>query len=319
MLIKKKNIDIVKNFVFGPVPSRRLGLSLGVDLVPFKTCSYDCIYCQLGRTTTKTIKRDEYVSISEIIESLKVKLSTKPDYITLSGSGEPTLYSKIGGLIEKIKGLTKIPVAVLTNGSLLWIRDVREQLKDADLILPSLDAGDETHFSYVNRPHPEISFSTMVDGLISFRDEFKGKIWLEVFLIDGVTGTESAIRKIAGIAKEINPDKIQLNTVTRPPTEKFAFEVLKDKLSKWVKHFGKNAEIIADFKRISRCNISRQLKSIQDEIIAMISRRPCTSEDISIGLSLKRDKTTKYIDDLMKSNKISCVRKGSKIFFLIKH
>ena len=142
----------MKNHIFGPVPSRRLGRSLGIDLVPHKTCSYDCIYCQLGRTTCKTIERKEWVPLDAVVAELETKLSPRPDYVTLSGSGEPTLYSRLDELIDRIKHLTDIPVAVLTNGSLLWQEVVQQQLAAADLVMPSLDAGNATAFHLVNRP-----------------------------------------------------------------------------------------------------------------------------------------------------------------------
>ena len=175
----------MSNYIFGPVPSRRLGRSLGVDLVPFKTCTYDCIYCQLGRTTNKTIQRKEWVPLDDVVTELETKLSSQPDYITLSGSGEPTLYSRTGELIDRIKAVTNVPVAVLTNGSLLWNQEVRARLMNADLVVPSLDAGDEAMFRAVNRPHEDISFERMLQGLIDFRHEFQGKYWLEVFLLAG--------------------------------------------------------------------------------------------------------------------------------------
>ncbi|MBN2512679.1 MAG: radical SAM protein, partial [Sedimentisphaerales bacterium] len=162
---KKQTDKKRREYIFGPVPSRRLGRSLGVDLVPFKTCSYDCIYCQLGRTTNKTLERKEWLPLAEITDQLKQKLYLKPDYITLSGSGEPTLFSRCRDLIGKIKESTDVPVAVLTNGSLLWMPEVRESLLEADLVIPSLDAGSERLFQYVNRPHPDISFDKMLEGL----------------------------------------------------------------------------------------------------------------------------------------------------------
>jgi len=140
--------------VFGPVSSRRLGRSLGVDLVPLKTCTYDCIYCQLGRTTLKTTERREWVPLDLVLEQVQAKLATEPDYITLSGSGEPTLFSRVGELIGRIKDVTDIPVAVLTNGSLLWQKAVRDDLQQADVVIPSLDAGNERMFRYVNRAAP---------------------------------------------------------------------------------------------------------------------------------------------------------------------
>jgi wyosine [tRNA(Phe)-imidazoG37] synthetase (radical SAM superfamily) len=200
--------EIKQEYIFGPVPSRRLGRSLGVDLVPFKTCSYDCIYCQLGRTTNKTIKRKEWVPIDIVIDQLKAKLSSKPDYITLSGSGEPTLFSRLEDLVSKIKDITDIPVAVLTNGSLLWLPEVRNALKSADLVVPSLDAGSSQIFQYVNRPHSDITFSKMLDGLVTFRDEYSGKYWLEVFLIAGVTTPDAEINRLANCVNSICPDKV---------------------------------------------------------------------------------------------------------------
>ncbi|HBO43222.1 MAG TPA: radical SAM protein, partial [Planctomycetaceae bacterium] len=168
----------MNHFVFGPVPSRRLGRSLGVDLVPFKTCSYDCIYCQLGPTNCRTVERREWVPLNDVLRELKSKLNPPPDYITLSGSGEPTLYSRLDELINRIKDMSDVPVAVLTNGSLLWRDDVRRQLAAADLVMPSLDAGNPATFELVNRPHEAIAFEQMLSGLIAFRQSYRGRFWL---------------------------------------------------------------------------------------------------------------------------------------------
>ncbi|NMC21094.1 MAG: radical SAM protein, partial [Thermogutta sp.] len=165
--------------IFGPVPSRRLGRSLGVDLVPFKTCSYDCIYCQLGRTTCKTIERKTWVPLELVLEELEEKLHTRPDYITLSGSGEPTLFSPLDKLIEGIRALTDIPIVALTNGSLLSDSDVQAALLPADLVIPSLDAGNEAAFQLVNRPHEDLAFDRMLEGLVAFRRRFPKEYWLE--------------------------------------------------------------------------------------------------------------------------------------------
>ena len=183
--------------IFGPVPSRRLGRSLGVDLVPFKTCTYNCIYCQLGRTTNRTLERHEWVPLDDVLGELETKLATQPDYITLSGSGEPTLYSRTGELIERIKSLTDVPVAVLTNGSLLWDADIRSQLMDADLVIPSLDAGDGAMFQAVNRPHEDISFEEMLSGLIEFCRQFRGQYWLEVMFLAGHNAIHDEAAKLA--------------------------------------------------------------------------------------------------------------------------
>ncbi|MCK4275198.1 MAG: radical SAM protein, partial [Phycisphaerae bacterium] len=219
------------SYIFGPVPSRRLGRSLGVDLVPFKTCTYDCVYCQLGRTTCKTVQRKEYVPLEDVLQELRSKLSSQPDYITLSGSGEPTLYSKTGELIDRIKAMTNIPVAVLTNGSLLWQAEVRSQLMNADLVVPSLDAGDEAMFQAVNRPHEDITFERMLDGLIEFRREFQGQYWLEVMFLAGHNAIHSEAQNLAECVSLIKPDRVQLNTATRPPAEDYAVTVSQQRLS----------------------------------------------------------------------------------------
>src|SRR6056297_1549283 len=172
--------------IFGPVPSRRLGRSLGVDLIPFKTCSYDCIYCQLGHTTCKTVERKEWLPLQTVMEDLKPKLALNPDWITLSGSGEPTLYSRLDELIAGIHEVTNVPVAVLTNGSLLWKPDLRRQISKADLVIPSLDGGDPETFQTINCPSPNISFEAMREGLIAFRQEFINPYWLEILLLEGI-------------------------------------------------------------------------------------------------------------------------------------
>ncbi|MCD6287955.1 MAG: radical SAM protein, partial [Candidatus Hydrogenedentes bacterium] len=221
------------SYVFGPVPSRRLGRSLGVDLVPFKTCTYDCIYCQLGRTTNKTMERKEWVPLEEVMAELQEKLCCRPDYITLSGSGEPTLYSRIDELIENIRSITDTPIAALTNGSLLWQKDVRDQLMAADLVVPSLDAGSATMFAAVNRPRQDITFDRLLEGLVEFREQFTGKLWLEVFLLAGYTADTSEVRRIAKHIEVIRPDRVQLNTVARPPAETFALPVTQERLLKY--------------------------------------------------------------------------------------
>ncbi|MGE4565096.1 MAG: radical SAM protein, partial [Victivallaceae bacterium] len=195
------------NYIFGPVPSRRLGRSLGIDLIPYKICSYDCIYCQLGRTTTKTMTRREYLPIDEIIAGIerKLKETCEFDYITLSGSGEPTLHSGLGVLIEAIKKLTRKPLAVITNGSLLKDAAVRAELMAADVVMPSLDAGTQEYFETVNRPCPGLLLDDVVDGLAHFSREFKGKLWLEVFLLGGSFDPVARAWEIANVTRWIRP------------------------------------------------------------------------------------------------------------------
>jgi wyosine [tRNA(Phe)-imidazoG37] synthetase (radical SAM superfamily) len=304
-----------KKFTFGPVPSRRLGRSLGIDLVPFKTCSYDCIYCQLGRTTNKTINRDEYYPVKDIIRGVKDKLReiSRPDYITLSGSGEPTLYSHIGNIIHKIKDITDIPVAVLTNGSLFWIDEVRNAVLDADLIIPSLDAGNEDTFVYVNRPHEDISFKKMADGLRSLRETYKGLIWLEVFLVSGITDKETEILKIKSWTDRINPERIQLNTAVRTPAEDFVRTVSKERMEEIAGFFGPHCEVIADYSKVHDLS---EFHSTRDDVLELLKRRPCSIDDISGGLDLHRNETIKYVQELLDQNLIRMEKRGDKALYI---
>ena len=304
-----------KKFTFGPVPSRRLGRSLGIDLVPFKTCTYDCIYCQLGRTTNKTTDRQEYYPVRDIIQAVKEKLReiSHPDYITLSGSGEPTLYSHIGKIIHKIKDIADIPVAVLTNGSLFWIDEVRNAVLNADLIIPSLDAGDEDTFVYVNRPHKDILFKKMADGLHSLRETYKGLIWLEVFLVSGVTDNEKELSKIKSWTDCIKPERIQLNTAVRTPAEDFVRTVSKERMEEIAGFFGSHCEVIADYSKVHDLS---EFHSTRDDVLELLKRRPCSMDDISGGLDLHRNETIKYVQELLDQNFIRMEKRGDKALYI---
>jgi wyosine [tRNA(Phe)-imidazoG37] synthetase (radical SAM superfamily) len=302
--------------IFGPVPSRRLGRSLGVDLVPFKTCTYDCIYCQLGRTTCKTVERKEWVPLDEILAGLDEKLRLRPDYVTLSGSGEPTLYSPLGGLIDRIKATTDVPVAVLTNGSLLWREDVREELLGADLVIPSLDAGRQATFRAVNRPHDEITFHRMLDGLIEFRRQFRGKYWLEVFLLADYNATEDEIADLARAVDRIGPDRVQLNTVSRPPAERFAEAVPAELLTELAGMFRPAAEVIADFRGVHQ---QAEFVPRREEVLALLQRRPCSVEDIARGLSVHRNEVVKHLEQLAAEGLVRPRSNSNKRFYEAVH
>jgi wyosine [tRNA(Phe)-imidazoG37] synthetase (radical SAM superfamily) len=303
-----------KIFTFGPVPSRRLGRSLGIDIVPFKTCTYDCIYCQLGRTTNKTTEIKEYFPVEDIIVDTREKLKEipHPDYITISGLGEPTLYSRIGDIIRGIKDVTNIPVAVLTNGSLFFLKNVRDSVLEADLVIPSLDAGDKETFSYMNRPHRDISFKKMVEGLCLLREHFEGPFWLEVFLVKGKTDRESEFLKIKTWIDRIAPDRIQLNTAVRTPAEDFVEVVEEDKLETIARLFGPSCEVIADYTRVHDLV---ELKRTHDDVLQMLIRRPCSIDDISAGLNLHRNEAVKYVEELLGQNLIQRRKRLSKVLY----
>ena len=208
--------------VFGPVPSRRLGQSLGIDPVVPKTCNWNCVYCQLGRSVPLMAERREYVPAEAVIAELAERLAHyqgRIDWVTFVGSGETTLHSRLGWMIRRVKAMTEIPVAVITNGSLLYLPEVRAELATADAVLPTLDAGTPDLYRRLNRPWPEPDFGTYVQGLVDFRAMYRGRYWLEVMLIRGLNDTEEALRALAAQIARIRPDKVHLTLPERPPAE----------------------------------------------------------------------------------------------------
>lgn len=300
--------------IYGPVPSRRLGFSLGIDIIPYKTCSLNCIYCQLGPTTQKTVQRKEFISWKKILSQIKSVLSSgqRIDYLTFSGSGEPTLNSALGKLIREIKKITSVPVAVLTNGSLLTRKSVRDTLKAADVVVPSLDAATQAVFTKVNRPHTSLRVEKIIEGLKKFRQEFKGSIWLEIMLVKGVNDSASHIKKLKNFIAKIKPEKVQLNTVVRPPSEELAHPLSLKELEKIKNLLGENCEIIAEFKK--KKQIPR-VENLEAAILSMIRRRPVTLSDISISLGKNKSEINKYLGFLLQEGKIkSIIHKNLKYY-----
>lgn len=292
------------SYVFGPVPSRRLGLSLGVDVIPFKTCTFDCIYCQLGCTTHLLAERREWVPLDAILGELEGKLGSNPDYITIGGSGEPTLYARLGELIDAIKGMTRVPVAVLTNGSTFWLPEVRDELRRADLVSPSLDGGDEAAFRIVNRPYPEFPYDGMIEGMEAFRNEFRGQYWLEVFVLEGITDTRDEMAKIAACAKRIRPDRVQLNTVTRPPAERHARGVTRERLVELARVFDPPAEVIADVPYVAQRTYRH---AARQDVIELVRRHPASLTDVAAGLGLSPSQAERHVAALLELGEIEAV------------
>jgi len=303
-------------FLFGPVPSRRLGISLGVDLVPHKTCSLNCIYCECGRTTDLTIKRKEYVPTEVVLAELKTFLAPNPkfDYITFSGSGEPTLHSGIGQIATFIKeNFSDYKIALLTNGTLFYQPELIAEVQAIDLILPSLDAASELIFKKLNRPFRELKLNSIVDGLIQLRKNFTGQIWLEVFIVPGLNDTEDEIQQLKSAIQRINPDRVQLNTMDRPgavgwlkPATKNSLEVIAQKLNF-------HSEIIANFQK--REQVASYNNDIESAILQTIKRRPCTIDDLSITLGLHPNEINKYVESLLHRNLIRSIILDRGVFF----
>ena len=296
------------------MPSRRLGRSLGIDIVPLKHCTLDCVYCQLGRTTQKTIERRDYVPVEAVLTELRdtLKKGLKADFITISGSGEPTLNSRLGDLIDGIKKITDIPVAIMTNGTLLYREDVRADCAKADLVVPSLDAGDEAAFQKVNRPYRDISIEKLVDGLVTFRKEFPGRIWLEVFLVEGLNTDIAEIDRIKGLIKRIRPDKVQLNTAVRPTADPAIKKVDAEKLEIIARQIGDGCEVVAD---LPPRHSDKLMHSTAEDILSMLKRRPCSLNDISSGLGIPPNEALKHITELQHRGLIDSEEKDGRTFF----
>jgi len=304
-------------YLFGPVPSRRLGMSLGVDLVPKKVCSLDCVYCEVGETTKLTLDRKEYIKFDKVKEELTNYFANNPDpdYITFSGSGEPTLNIRIGEILQFIKqNKPGIPVAVLTNGTLFYDKNVRDAIKDADVILPSLDAATEDVFKKINRPPENLTIDKYIQGLITLRSEFKGKIWLEIFILPGYNDSDNELIELKKAILKINPDSVQLNTLDRPGTVTNLRSATKEELQRVI-NFWKldNVEIIAASSE--RKNIQSYRKDTETAIIETIARRPCTIDDLAKILGMHINEINKYLDVLESENKIEPVRQERGVFY----
>lgn len=303
-----------RTYVYGPVPSRRLGYSLGVDILSPKTCTLDCIYCQLGPTPARTIQRQGFVPQDIVLGQIQdaIRANKHIDYITFSGSGEPTLNSEIGEMIHKIKTMTRIPVAVLTNATLLSQERVRRDLLEADLVVPSLDAVTQTLFIKVNRPHASLKISNIIQGLKDFRKEFSGQIWLEIMLVRGVNDSLQHIQKLKKVVAEVKPDKIQLNTVIRPPADDAAQPLTFDDLSKIKAVLGERCEIIADFAKKEQ---PPHESSLESAILTTVRRRPVTLSDMAVFLGRHPDEILKILNRLLHEDRIRCVRHEGKIYY----
>jgi wyosine [tRNA(Phe)-imidazoG37] synthetase (radical SAM superfamily) len=285
--------------LFGPVPSRRLGLSLGVDLVPPKTCTFDCVYCEVGRTTDLTRTRQAY-RVPEIIRELADYLGNPPgplDYVTMAGSGEPTLNLGLKEIIAAVKSLTRTPVALLTNGSLFFLPEVRAAVAAADVILPSLDAGREETFQRLNRPHADISLDLVVSGLKALRREFAGQIWLEILVLKEINDQKEELTAIQGLLRELSPDKVQLNTAVRPVADKSARALTREEMEAVADFLGEGVEVVAAAPRTS----PERLPVKDRDVIEMLARRPMTAVDLAQALGFPLAQVRQRLGRLAKS------------------
>ena len=307
----------VAGHVYGPVPSRRLGRSLGVDLVPMKSCPYDCVYCQLGPTRSLTVRRQTFAPVAGIVEELGRALARAPApaAITLAGSGEPTLYRPLGELITAIKRITAIPVVLLTNGALFCDAGVRREAALADRVLPSLDAGDERFFRYVNRPHDTLTLEKVVAGLEAFRAEYERPIWLEVMVVAHQTDRGLRLQRIADQARRIQPDRIQLNTPVRPARLGRSAIVARERLDRLCALFTPTAEVIADFKTAPTSE-SEEGGALQQRLLELLARRPCTLDESATGLAVAPHAVAKALTALRAAGLVRQRRRGKQSYFV---
>ncbi|MFA5444795.1 MAG: radical SAM protein [Bacteroidales bacterium] len=306
--------------IFGPVPSRRLGMSLGVDMVPKKVCSLNCVYCEVGPTTRLTSERKPYVPAKDIIRELHDYFQTQdnPDFITFSGYGEPTLNSEIGEIFDYLKReKPEVPIAVLTNGTLLYEKEVRDAIMEADLVLPSLDSATEEGFVKINHPVKTISLRQYVEGLVTFRKEFAGQIWLEIFILPGYNDSITELDALKKELLRIKPDRIQLNTLDRPGTVPGLRSATRQELQSIIDHWEiPNVEIIAAV--LERTKMASYRKDVENVIIETINRRPCTLDDLSKILGLHVNELNKYLDALEASGKVHTERQDRGLFYMIR-
>lgn len=292
-------------------------MSLGIDTIPLKTCNWNCVYCQLGRTVPLTNSRLEYFPrldiLAEVESTLDDRSSPRPDWVTFVGSGEPTLHIGLGWLIRKVKSLTDLPVAVITNGSLLYLPEVRQDLKIADAVLPSLDAGRAALYRKLNRPHPQITFDRLVRGLIAFRQEYHGRFWLEVMLVRGLNDTEAALQDIAVIIEQVQPDEVHINIPDRPPAEAWVRPPEEDGLLRALAILGKNARIVHPQAGIST---SGRDGTVTAAILGIITRHPMREEDLVCTLAnWSPQELRQALDELLSDGKAQVIERYGSQFY----
>ncbi len=304
--------------LFGPVPSRRLGVSLGIDLVNHKTCNFNCVYCECGEEIPLDSSRKEYVNIDEVLTELKDYLASgrKLDYITFSGGGEPTLNSGLGRLVKEIKNLTDIKICLITNSSTLGDKELVEELLDIDLIMPSLDAALENSFLKIDRPHKSLKLENIISSLENFSHIYKGKIWLEVFLLEGINDSKKELEEFVKVFNRIKVDKIQLNSLDRPApcswVEAMSMSRLEE-IKEYFESFNFNVEIIKKYK--NREDFSKYNENYEKLIINMLEKRPCTQDDLLNIVGISRDQLGTYLDILLKEKTIIAQIEERGIFY----
>jgi wyosine [tRNA(Phe)-imidazoG37] synthetase (radical SAM superfamily) len=301
-------------YIYGPIPSRRLGFSLGVDIIPFKNCSFNCIYCQVGKTTNVTITRQSYTPIDEILSEVRdiLQQNVELDFITLSGAGEPTLHSQLGILLNKMRELTSKPIAVLTNASLIHQHDVRIDLQTASVVAPTLCTISQSLFRKINRSHPAVTIDLIINGLKQFRENYAGNIWLELMFVKGINDSEEEVTNLKGVVDKIRPDKIHINTVVRPPSEKYASPLSSQELENIKRMINSNAEVIAS---VDNKDAPRVEGEIPERILNILKRRPITIEDICAITGINQHELSYHMKLLVDGERVKITEHDGETYY----
>jgi len=307
-------------YVFGPVPSRRLGQSLGIDPIPLKTCNWNCVYCQLGRTLPLTNERKAYIPAECILEEVRQALDANPagaiDWVTFVGSGEPTLHNGLGWLIRQVKGLTQLPIAVITNGALLYLPEVRAELASSDAVMPSLDAGNPRLYQKINRPWPKLTFDRLVEGLVTFRHEFSGKLWIEMMLIRGMNDTDEVLHEIATILKRIQPDQVHLLLPVRPPAESWVQPSDLSGMQKAQDILGAVACVVIPDSVLVATATAANIDNLETTILGIITRHPMSEEELYAELNrCAPDEIHNALETLLSTQKAQTIERFGKCFW----
>jgi len=315
-IVNRQSPLVTRQYVYGPVPSRRLGLSLGLDVIPRKTCTLDCIYCQCGRTTKKTLERRSFFPVKDILAAVRqsslANRTSSISFLTFSGEGEPTLNKDLGRLIRALKREYTTPVAVITNSTLMSDPEVRRDLYAADLVVPSLDAADQRTFCRVDRCHRGLKVQDIIEGLVRFRRYYRGRMWLEIMLVKDVNDSPEHLMKLRRAVADIRPDRVHLNTVVRPPSEAFARPLSHDDLVQIQMLFGPAAEIPESALQARQ---GRFRGSPDEAIVALVSGRPVTRADIIRSLGVPANRLGPTLDRLVRQGRIRRVDFWGKVFF----
>ncbi|MBN1550054.1 radical SAM protein [bacterium] len=316
-MVEKQRLPKSMQYIFGPVASRRLGRSLGIDLIPFKTCTLNCRYCECGPTTHLTIERRKFGPETQILDEIEysvTKLQDQIDFITFAGSGEPTLSLSLSSAIKKIKEISTVPVAMLTNGTLLYRPDVLLDISSIDVLIPSLDVVNADMFDYLNRPHPDLCFDQYIEGLKQLRKKYQNTLWLEILLCKGINDSAKDLELMKKLLQEINPDAIQMNTVFRPGTDPDLKPLSEAELSTIQRFLGypesPRPAIIGGIP-VQESPESLPTKRIRE----ILQRRPSTVDDLANGLQVSLTTVRQVIHRLSKNESLIATNKNGQIFY----